>query len=77
MNRIDKTFRNLRAKKKAAFIAYLTAGDPNLRETRRLVVGLAQNGCDIVELGIPFSDPIADGVSISEQHKGRRPRARH
>lgn len=64
MNRIDKKFKALRKNKKKAFIAYITAGDPNLALTARLVDALAESGVDIVELGIPFSDPLADGPTI-------------
>jgi tryptophan synthase alpha chain len=61
MNRIDQTFAHLRETGRKAFIAYITAGDPSLDSTVRLVTELAANGVDIIELGIPFSDPIADG----------------
>ncbi|MCH7766759.1 MAG: tryptophan synthase subunit alpha, partial [Acidobacteria bacterium] len=47
-----------------AFIAYVTAGDPNLRFTEQLVLRLAEAGADVIELGVPFSDPIADGPVI-------------
>jgi tryptophan synthase alpha chain len=49
---------------KKAFIAYITAGDPDIRVTERLVKALKETGVDIIELGIPFSDPIADGPTI-------------
>ena len=62
MNRIDRTFRRLCALRRPGFVAYITAGDPSLAWTRRLVLGLAQCGCDAIELGVPFSDPLADGV---------------
>lgn len=61
-NRIDSTFARLRAERRAGFIAYLCAGDPNLDATRKLVPALERAGVDIVEIGIPFSDPLADGV---------------
>ena len=61
-NRIDSTFAKLRAERRAGFIAYLCAGDPNLDATRELVPALDRAGVDIVEIGIPFSDPLADGV---------------
>jgi len=64
MNRIDKKFKELRAKKKKAFIAYITAGDPSLAMTERIVAALQRSGVDIIELGIPFSDPLADGPVI-------------
>lgn len=64
MNRIDKKFKDLKAKKKKAFIAFITAGDPNLKTTEELVLGFEKSGVDIVELGVPFSDPLADGPTI-------------
>jgi tryptophan synthase alpha chain len=64
MNRIDEKFQTLRTAKKTGFIAYITAGDPNLQSTPTLVTALEKSGVDIVELGIPFSDPLADGATI-------------
>lgn len=64
MNRIERKFKELRHEGKKAFIAYITAGDPNLRMTSRLVLELEKSGVDIIELGIPFSDPLADGPTI-------------
>lgn len=64
MNRIDKKFKELKEKSKKAFIAYITAGDPSLRMTGEVVCALERSGADIVELGIPFSDPVADGPTI-------------
>jgi len=61
-NRLDQTFARLRQEKKAAFVAYLAAGDPTLEATLGLVLALAEAGVDIIELGLPFSDPLADGV---------------
>lgn len=61
-NRIDETFSALRARKEKAFIAYIGAGDPNLAATTQLALALEKCGVDILELGIPFSDPLADGV---------------
>jgi tryptophan synthase alpha chain len=63
-NRIDTKFENLRAAGQCGFIAYITAGDPDLKSTPALVAALEQSGVDIVELGIPFSDPLADGATI-------------
>lgn len=62
MSRLDTTFARLREQGRAAFVAYLSAGDPNLKTTPDLVVALEDAGADIVELGLPFSDPLADGV---------------
>jgi tryptophan synthase alpha chain len=64
MNRIDKKFSELRKIGKKAFIAYITAGDPNLNKTVELVLALEKAGADIIELGVPFSDPLADGPTI-------------
>ena len=64
MNRIDKTFQALQAEGKKALITYMVAGDPSLEETVDLVVAKAEAGADVVELGIPFSDPLADGAVI-------------
>ena len=61
-NRIDQCFAALRAKKEKAFIAYICAGDPDLPRTVELALALERAGTDILELGIPFSDPLADGV---------------
>ena len=64
MNRIDQTFKRLKKEKKKAFIPYITAGDPTLAFTAKLVQTLVEAGADIIELGIPFSDPLADGPTI-------------
>ena len=64
MNRIDKKFKELRKRKKKAFIVYITAGDPSLTTTKRLILELDKKGVDLIELGIPFSDPLADGPTI-------------
>src|SRR3989338_1716336 len=64
MNRIDQKFQELQKRKKKAFIAFITAGDPDLRTTEQLVLIFEGAGVDIVELGVPFSDPLADGPTI-------------
>jgi len=64
MNRIEEKFRKLRREKKKAFIAFITCGDPNLATTGRLALEFARLGVDILELGVPFSDPLADGPTI-------------
>ena len=61
MSAIDAAFARCRAERRAAFIPYLTAGDPDLGTTVRLLEALTLGGADIIELGVPFSDPIADG----------------
>jgi tryptophan synthase alpha chain len=62
MNRIDTKFRSLRAAGQKGFIAYIAAGDPNLKVTAALAREFDRVGVDVLELGIPFSDPLADGV---------------
>ena len=64
MPRLADTFKTLKNSGKKAFIAYITAGDPSLKITHDLVLELEKSGVDIIELGIPFSDPLADGVTI-------------
>jgi len=61
-NRIDQKFADLRAAGKKALIAYIAAGDPNLEATRELAWAFEKAGVDLLELGVPFSDPLADGV---------------
>jgi tryptophan synthase alpha chain len=62
MNRIDTKFRALRAARQKGFIAYVCAGDPHLRATAALASRFSEIGVDVLELGVPFSDPLADGV---------------
>jgi len=64
MNRIDGTFARLKAEGKKALIVFVTAGDPDIATTEALVPELFRAGADIVEIGIPFSDPLADGPVI-------------
>lgn len=64
MSRIGQTFRTLKQKGKKAFIPYIMAGDPSLEITEKTVHLLKECGADIVELGVPFSDPLADGPTI-------------
>src|SRR5262249_48917206 len=64
MTRIEKTFARLKSENRKAFIPYITAGDPSLNITLDLVLSLEKAGADIIELGVPFSDPIADGPVI-------------
>jgi tryptophan synthase alpha chain len=64
MTRIEKKFAQLKSEGRKAFIPYITAGDPTLEITEHLVVALDKAGADVVELGVPFSDPIADGPVI-------------
>jgi len=64
MTRIEKKFAELKSEGRKGFIPYVTAGDPTLDATLKLVPALEKAGADIVELGVPFSDPIADGPVI-------------
>ena len=64
MNRIDKTFQELRQSETCAFMPYLCAGDPTPKLTPDLLLTLEDAGADLIELGVPFSDPIADGPTV-------------
>jgi tryptophan synthase alpha chain len=64
MSRIRNTFNRLKKKNEKALIPYIMAGDPDIAATKRLVLALEKAGCDIIELGAPFSDPLADGPTI-------------
>ncbi len=66
MNRIDKKFIQLKRQGRKAFIAFITAGYPDLPTTAKLVIELEKRGVDIIELGVPFSEPLADGPVIQE-----------
>jgi tryptophan synthase alpha chain len=68
MNSIDSLFRRLRAAKRAAFMPFVTAGDPDLSFTRDLLPAAADAGADLFEIGFPFSDPIADGPVIQASY---------
>jgi tryptophan synthase alpha chain len=62
--RIAKCFAQLRATGELGIVAYITAGDPTLEATHKFVLALAEAGADVIELGVPFSDPLADGPTI-------------
>ena len=64
MTRIDDTFARLRAEGRRAFVAYVMAGDPDYATSLELVCGLPGAGVDVIELGLPFTDPMADGPTI-------------
>jgi tryptophan synthase alpha chain len=63
-SRLDATFERLRGRGERALVAYVMAGDPSLADTERLVIEAERRGADVVELGVPFSDPLADGPVI-------------
>ena len=62
MNRINTVFR----RQKSAFISYLVCGDPDLNTTLKIMHSMVKNGVDLIEVGIPFTDPIADGPVIQK-----------
>jgi tryptophan synthase alpha chain len=64
--RIEKSLRRSRERGRKSLIIYITAGDPDLKVTEELVYSIAEAGADVVELGIPFSDPLADGPTIQQ-----------
>ncbi|UZQ82011.1 tryptophan synthase subunit alpha [Thermoanaerobacter sp. RKWS2] len=64
MNRIDKKFEVLKGEGRKALITFITAGDPDIETTYDIVLALEEAGADIIELGIPYSDPLADGPTI-------------
>lgn len=70
MTRIDQTFQKLARESKKAFVAYVMAGDPSPEISAELVRGFPSAGVDIIELGLPFTDPMADGLTI--QRAGQR-----
>ncbi|GGA09269.1 tryptophan synthase subunit alpha [Neptunicoccus cionae] len=64
MSRIDAKFAELKAAGKSAFVSYIMAGDPNMDASLEVMKGLPDAGVDIIELGVPFTDPMADGATI-------------
>ena len=64
MTRIEEKFAQLKSDRRKAFIPYITAGDPSLDVTLELILALEKSSADVIELGVPFSDPIADGPVI-------------
>ena len=69
-NRIAAKFKQLKNENRGGFIPFIVAGDPNLETTKELILELAKQGASVIELGVPFSDPVADGVTI--QSSGER-----
>jgi tryptophan synthase alpha chain len=70
LSRIQQLFERLKKEKRCSLVAYITAGDPTPERTASLVAALERGGADLIELGVPFSDPIADGPVI--QRAGQR-----
>lgn len=64
--RIDRRFKALKAEGRAAFVTYVMAGDPNFETSLAIVKGLPEAGADIIEIGLPFTDPMADGPAIQQ-----------
>jgi tryptophan synthase alpha chain len=64
MSRLASTFDGLRAGKRPGLVAYVTAGDPDLERSRAILRAVARGGADVIEVGVPFSDPVADGPAI-------------
>lgn len=75
MTRIDAKFAALKAEGKKAFVAYLMAGDPDVETSLAVMRGMPAAGVDIIELGMPFTDPMADGLTI--QHAAQRALSHH
>jgi tryptophan synthase alpha chain len=66
MSRIESTIKNMTARGEKALIAYVMAGDPTLAQTAQIVLEIEKAGADLIELGVPFSDPVADGPTIQK-----------
>src|SRR5262249_33758315 len=64
MGRIETQFKERKAAGSKSFIPFVTAGDPNLSTSLEIILKLAEFGADVIELGVPFSDPMADGPTI-------------
>ena len=69
MNRIDRKFSELKKENKKALITFVTAGDPSISDTEKIVLEMIYAGADIVEIGVPFSDPVAEGKTIQRASK--------
>lgn len=69
MSRIDRTFQELKRKNRAALIPFIVAGDPSLNVTEALIFKMVECGANLIEIGLPFSDPAADGPTIQAAHR--------
>ena len=68
-SRIKETFSKVNAQDQTALITYIVSGDPDLDTTLKIMDTMVEEGADIIELGIPFSDPMAEGISIQRGHE--------
>ena len=68
-NKIDAVFKKLKEEKRKAFIPFISIGDPDIETSLDIAKTLAENGADIIELGFPFSDPMADGKVIQRSYE--------
>ena len=66
MNRIETAFQAAKSENRAAFVSYVCAGDPNPEVSLEICRALIENGTDMLELGLPFSDPLADGLTNAQ-----------
>ena len=66
LNRIEEKFKVLKSKKKKAMTCFVTSGDPNLSTSKKIINSLPDFGADLIEIGLPFSDPMADGPTIQK-----------
>ena len=64
LSKVDEKFYELKKNKKLALIPFIVAGDPNIEKTSEILLNLQENGADLIEVGIPYSDPLADGPII-------------
>ena len=69
MSNIEKVFQNLKKDNKKALITYSVAGDPDLESSEKIIRNFISSGVDIIEVGVPFSDPMAEGPSIQLGHE--------
>jgi len=68
LNRLTSTLSNLKANNQKALVAYLVAGDPDMDSTLDLMHLFVESGVDVIEIGVPFTDPIAEGPTIQRAH---------
>ena len=68
-SKIKDTFSEIKAENRKALITYIVSGDPDLETTLEIMHTMVKEGADIIELGIPFSDPMAEGISIQKGHE--------